>query len=104
MVTPETIIAEFEVGEEIRFKAYIYDYDQVTLIDPDSQDISIYTEDNLKYNTSSPSKEATGIYTVSYQSNENDELGVWYIQWNATIGSKTKIQRNKFRVVHSGKR
>jgi len=98
------IIAEFEVGEEIRFKATIYDYDGVTLIDPNSQTITMTIEDTQMFLTSSPTADSTGVYIVSYQSSETDPVGIWTIEWKATIGIKTKIQRNKFRVVDTSKR
>lgn len=92
-------MTDYVLGDTIRIDAEIYDWDQTTLIDPDSQEIKIYdVTETLQATITNPTKTGTGKYYVEYTIPEVAPPGTWAYYWKATTGKPSR-EKGTFEVI-----
>jgi len=87
-----------KLGSTIRIRNKIYDFDGVTPLTPDSQEVKIYdAEGILKETITDPTLESEGVYYVDFNI-ENSPDGNWKVVWKVTKGTKSDVETKTFLV------
>jgi uncharacterized protein YfaS (alpha-2-macroglobulin family) len=86
-------------GDTVRFKNTIKDFDQTTLIDPDSHSIKVFDPaETLKDTITNPERDSVGVYHFYYTIPEDGVQGTWRIDWTATHATRPSKKRFEFEV------
>ena len=86
-------------GSSGRLTVHIYDFDQTTLIDPDSQTIKLIDPNGQQVSSNlTPTKSDTGIYYVTIEIGAEGTTGTWTVDWTATYESFTSREEFEFEV------
>lgn len=94
-------MTEIRRGSTAKLTVTIYDFDQTTKIDPDSQTVKLIdcngkqVGDNL-----TPTKDDTGVYHVFVEIDTEAKVGEgWYVDWTITKDSKSSREVFTFEVI-----
>jgi len=83
----------------VRFGNTITDFDQTTLIDPDTHEIKIYDSRSvLKDTITNPTRLSLGVFQFYYTIPEDGEPGTWRMEWKVTKNTLPSRGRFEFPV------
>jgi uncharacterized protein YfaS (alpha-2-macroglobulin family) len=85
--------------ETLEIHETIKDFDQETLIAPDSHSIKIYNPSGTLVTTiTNPDEEEPGIYNAYYTLAADAPVGQWYYVWTATKNMYKGVHKKVFEV------
>jgi uncharacterized protein YfaS (alpha-2-macroglobulin family) len=86
-------------GDTVRIKNTIKDFDQVTLIDPDSHSIKVFDPTGtLQETVTDPARDSLGVFHFYYTIPEDGKPGTWRVEWTATRETWPSKKRFEFEV------
>lgn len=91
---------KIERGSSGKLTVNIYNFDQTTLIDPDSQTVKLMDKNGKQVGSNlTPTKSDIGIYYVIVEIDSEAQLGTWNVDWTVVYGNISSRKAFEFEVV-----
>ena len=83
----------FYIGSAFKLQATWKDFDRVTYLVPDSQEVKVYDPNGtLKATITNPTLVGSGVYYITYSTSSTDSEGMWKVVWKVTKDSLSSVK------------